>query len=284
MELLAKRRLMTPSDFFFAQQTIESRAQDILNKLNWHKELYDHALYALRGGKAVRPTLMFWIAKQWGHNSPTENLILAALSLEMIHAYSLIHDDLPCMDNDDFRRNRPTLHRLMGEAPALLLGDSLLTGAFEILSQCTLEAPDTLSLIKELSSASGAAQLVAGQLDDLKFEKNLNTSLETFHDIHRRKTGALFGAVCSMSYFAIKPSHVDKSQLNELRNWGIDLGIIFQYIDDLLDNGTLLQKLGREELLNKCHQLSDSLIQRSSQFWNSKESQSLLEYFLKRQL
>lgn len=275
---------MTPSDFFFAQRTIESRAQDILKKLNWHSGLYDNALYALRGGKAVRPTLMFWIAKQWGHSSPPENLIRAALSLEMIHAYSLIHDDLPCMDNDDFRRNRPTLHRLMGDAPALLLGDSLLTGSFEILSECTLESPDTLSLIKELSMASGAAQLVGGQFDDLKFEKNLNTSLETLHDIHRRKTGALFGAVCTMSFFVLKPYWVDKAQLSELRHWGIDLGIIFQYIDDLLDNGTLVQKLGRNELLNKCQQLSESLIQRSAQFWNPKESQSLLDYFLKRQL
>jgi geranylgeranyl diphosphate synthase type II len=275
---------MKPSEFSQAQSWIADAAKRQLTELSWHPELLENALYALRGGKAVRPALMFWIAKQWNEAHPRETLKLAALALEMMHAYSLVHDDLPCMDNDDFRRGRPTLHRLMGEAPALLLGDSLLCGGFEILSGNDFNATQSQLLVRELSLAGSASQLVGGQFDDLRFEKQSTAEISLLHDIHRRKTGALFGAAAAMTAIALERSGYGKEEIKKLRDWGVDLGIIFQHIDDLLDEGLLYKKLGEAGLRARCRELAADLVERSSAFWDASATEGLVNYFLERQM
>jgi geranylgeranyl diphosphate synthase type II len=187
------------------------------------------------------------------------------------------------MDNDDFRRSRPTLHRLMGEAPALLLGDALLCGAFEVLSLPPFHAFHTQRLVRELSLAASGSQLVGGQFDDLIFEKQkIPFSSESLMSIHRRKTGALFGAAVSMAYILAHKDKFEEHKLSVYREWGIKLGVIFQHIDDLLDNGLLLKELGETRLRERCEELSQELVNESSSFWENNRTQSLLNYFLLR--
>jgi geranylgeranyl diphosphate synthase type II len=185
----------------------------------------------LAPGKRLRPTMVLLSAEACG--GEIEAAIPAACAVEMVHAYSLVHDDLPAMDDDDLRRGRPTCHVKFGEALAILAGDALLTLAFETLAREI--KPEALAgrCCLELARAAGAAALVGGQADDLAAEQT-GGDADTLEAIHRRKTGAMFlvslrlGGLCAGA---------DAEQLAALDTYGKAIGLAFQIVDDLLDEG-----------------------------------------------
>lgn len=183
----------------------------------------------LAPGKRLRPVLTLLAAESCG--SDRERAIPAACAVEMIHAYSLIHDDLPAMDDDDLRRGRPTCHRQFDEATAILAGDALLTRAFEVLATEIPDAEQSRRCLRELTHAAGASQLVGGQADDLRFE-SLEGTADDLARIHRRKTGAMI--TVSLRLGGILAS-ADENLLTALTRYGDALGLAFQITDDLLD-------------------------------------------------
>lgn len=204
----------------------------------------------LNGGKRIRPMLAYAAADAVGSINEATDAIAAAV--ELIHAYSLIHDDLPAMDNDDLRRGKPTCHIAFDEATAILAGDALQSLAFEQLTQLPdMDADTCLRLIRLLSVAAGAEGMVAGQAIDIEAADHALTLPELCH-MHRKKTGALISASITMSAIA---AGADKSQLNALEKFGHALGLAFQVQDDILDitsdTDTLGKKQGADEARNK---------------------------------
>ena len=187
----------------------------------------------MAGGKRLRPVLVIAAAELFG--APPERVMPAACSLEMIHTYSLIHDDLPCMDDDDLRRGRPTNHKVYGEAMATLAGDALLTMAFELLArQAQVEGVLPMQAVRavaEVATAAGAAGMVGGQVEDIDWEGR-NASPEQLQNIHRLKTGALFKA--SLRAGAILAGATDED-LAQLDRYALHFGLAFQIWDDVLD-------------------------------------------------
>jgi geranylgeranyl diphosphate synthase type II len=178
--------------------------------------------------KRLRPTLVLFAAEACG--GAREAALPAACAVEMIHTYSLIHDDLPAMDNDDLRRGRPTCHKAYGEAMAILAGDALLTLAFEILAR-DLRPAVAAKACAALAEAAGATALVGGQADDLSLEHTAG-DLATLENIHRRKTGAMFLASLRLGGYT---AGADESQQSALEQFGKKIGLAFQIADDLLD-------------------------------------------------
>lgn len=192
----------------------------------------------LGGGKRLRPLMVLASCRASGA-SPEKSLD-GACAVEFIHAYSLVHDDLPAMDDDDERRGRPSCHVAFGEATAILAGDALLSLAFEILSSPSLnpQVPDLsdtarLRAVSELAKAVGCMGLVGGQSLDLAYEGTEIEDMALLERIHRGKTGALFMASCVLGgLLGNAPSKV----LEKLRRYGEAMGLAFQHIDDALDN------------------------------------------------
>ena len=202
-------------------------------------EAMRYSLFA--GGKRIRPILAISAARAArDENSGVEN---AAASLELIHTYSLIHDDLPALDNDDLRRGRPTCHKVYGEAMAILAGDALLTLAFEVLSRLPgVTAERRIRLVEELARASGTVGgMIGGQVHDLEGERKTPTA-ELLESIHRAKTGALLRA--SVRFGAIYAS-ADETQLAGLTSYGEHMGLAFQIVDDILDVEESSENLGK---------------------------------------
>ena len=185
------------------------------------------------GGKRIRPILTLATGELFG--AAQQNLLPVACAVELIHAYSLIHDDLPALDDDDLRRGAPTAHKVFGEGMALLAGDGLLTEAFHLLSRPEVSgqfAPDlAVKLIYELSSACGLAGLVGGQALDLEAEGKA-ADLALVESIHRRKTGAL---ICASVRLGAQVAGVDADDLDRISRFGTSLGLAFQIADDILD-------------------------------------------------
>jgi geranylgeranyl diphosphate synthase type II len=200
-------------------------------------EAIRHSLLA--PGKRLRPMLVLMACQACGYDS--SQAIAAACSVEMIHTYSLVHDDLPAMDDDDMRRGRPSCHMKFGEATAILAGDALLAGAFEVLATGTEPPPVAARCVAELAKAAGACQLVGGQEDDLKAEF-ANLGIEQLEAIHRRKTGAMIRV--SLRLGGIVGQASDK-QLAALDAYGERLGLAFQIVDDLLDQEGTAAALGK---------------------------------------
>ena len=197
-----------------------------------------HSLFA--GGKRIRPVLCMAAAETLSE-SPT-GVESAACALELIHTYSLIHDDLPALDNDDLRRGRPTCHKVFGEAIAILTGDALLTLAFQVLSQLECDAERRVRLVKELSTAAGTVGgMIGGQVSDLEGEGKPPDAglLET---IHRAKTGALLRASLRMGGIY---AGADRDQFDALSCYGEHVGLAFQIVDDLLDVEQSSEALGK---------------------------------------
>ena len=186
-----------------------------------------HSLLA--PGKRLRPLLVLSAAKICG--SQPKRALPAACAVEMIHAYSLIHDDLPAMDDDDLRRGQPTCHAAFDEATAILAGDALLTRAFEVLAQDVQPAELAQRCCLELAQAAGASHLVGGQADDLAAEQQ-GGDLAALERIHDRKTGAML--VTSLRLGALFGGASDEQQ-SHLTAYGTRLGLAFQIVDDLLD-------------------------------------------------
>ena len=186
----------------------------------------------LLGGKRVRPFLLYATGKMLG--ADLNVLDYAAAAIESIHAYSLIHDDLPAMDDDELRRGQPTCHIAFDEATAILAGDALQTFAFELLSETpTLSAPQQLALIKTLARASGVHGMCLGQSLDLVAEHQ-QISLAELEKIHRNKTGALIAAAVQMGVIC-SPHFADAQLAQTLQNYAAAIGLAFQVQDDILD-------------------------------------------------
>jgi geranylgeranyl diphosphate synthase type II len=201
----------------------------------------------LAPGKRLRPILVLLAADSAGGTE--ERAWPAACAVEMVHAYSLIHDDLPAMDDDDFRRGRPTCHKRFGEATAILAGDALLTLAFETLAANYLPAT-AAACCRELAQGAGAAGMVGGQLEDLVWEKRSADAarLEDLEQIHARKTGALFRACMRLGAYAAQgeqPGGPDRQLLAALDEYGRCFGQAFQITDDLLDVEATIESTGK---------------------------------------
>ncbi|MCX7822198.1 MAG: polyprenyl synthetase family protein [Syntrophobacterales bacterium] len=198
-----------------------------------------YSLFA--GGKRLRPILSIAAHEACGGSSKA--LLPVACALEMIHTYSLIHDDLPAMDNDDFRRGKPTNHKVFGEAVAILAGDLLLTYAFELMAEHALEdkSGSVIRAIYVIAKASGLRGMVGGQMIDLVCEGQ-EVDLATVEYMHARKTGALITA--SVQVGAIL-SGTSESQIEQMGRYGRHLGLAFQITDDLLDITGSLQEMGK---------------------------------------
>ena len=198
-----------------------------------------YSLFA--GGKRIRPILA--IAAAHAVSSSPSGIEKAAASLELVHTYSLIHDDLPALDNDDLRRGRPTCHKVFGEALAILAGDALLTLAFEALSRLPqIDAERKIRLVEELSRAAGTVGgMIGGQVNDLEGEKKPPTAT-LLESIHRAKTGALLRA--SVRLGAIYGGAAE-AQLAALSAFGEHVGLAFQIIDDVLDMEESSESLGK---------------------------------------
>lgn len=197
-----------------------------------------YSIYA--GGKRLRPVLTLASAEACG--GKVDAALPAACAVECIHTYSLIHDDLPCMDDDDLRRGRPTSHKVFGEGVAVLAGDALLTVAFEILAQTApTKRYGIAAQITELAHASGSRWLVGGQVADLEGEgKKLNGAELQY--IHRCKTAALLTASIRLGAMSANATPV---QLKALTTFGQSVGLAFQVIDDILDVTQSSEKLGK---------------------------------------
>lgn len=196
----------------------------------------------LGGGKRLRPVLTLAAGEAFG--AATEDLMPAACAIEMVHTYSLIHDDLPAMDNDDLRRGRPTCHKKFGEAVAILAGDALLTHAFRILSSDATgsDAARQLRVIREVANAAGTFDaLIGGQMADIEAEGREVSATELEY-IHRSKTGAMI-RVSVVTGGIIAGATED--QLDRLRGYGERIGLAFQIADDILDVTSTSQQLGK---------------------------------------
>ena len=206
--------------------------------------LHESMRYSLlAGGKRVRPILAIAAAESLG---PAPSGIMAvACSLELVHTYSLIHDDLPSMDNDDFRRGKPTNHKVYGEAMAVLTGDALLTMAFDLISR-----PDLMKgcdpvrqgrILQELAFGSGNMGMVGGQVFDIQAEHQ-DIDLPTLQNIHKHKTGMLIRAAVRMGAMA---GGADDRQLDVLTGYAEDVGLAFQIADDVLNVTGTREELGK---------------------------------------
>ncbi len=207
-----------------------------------HIKAMRYSLFA--GGKRVRPILCLAGAAAINDDAELEkNLLPVAVALECIHTYSLIHDDLPCMDDDELRRGKPTSHVLFGEAQALLAGDGLLTYAFELLStaQNGLSLKAQLDIVATISKAAGSIGMVGGQALDIAYE-NQEYPIETLQTIHRHKTGALITAAVVSGAIAAEAS---EKQREHLTAYGKEIGLAFQIVDDLLNATSTTEQLGK---------------------------------------
>lgn len=207
-----------------------------------YKILQHSARYCLlNGGKRLRPILA--LATAASLNGDEQTALHPACALEIIHTYSLIHDDLPCMDNDDYRRGKLTLHKVVPEGIAVLTGDYLLTLAFEVIADAKgLTDSQKINLIKVISKRAGGEGMIAGQVMDVEGENKVLT-LDQLQNIHLAKTGALLTA--SLEIGAIV-AHANEEIMHLLQGFGRDIGLAFQIIDDVIDVTASVQKHGKK--------------------------------------
>ena len=196
------------------------------------EELHEAVRYALlNGGKRFRPLLVYAVAEMTG--AELKSADFAALALECIHSYSLVHDDLPCMDNDDFRRGKPTCHKAFGEAMALIAADALQARAFEFAVQAGPNPRNTLKIVKLLARGAGEAGMCGGQALDMLLTGK-EAALEDLRRMHSMKTGALIrtAALCGLYLGREEPS---RKSIADLDAYASSLGMLFQITDDILD-------------------------------------------------
>lgn len=213
------------------QQIVNQALIQKIEELDSPQLLKDSILYSLEaGGKRVRPILMMASCESYGKDY--QAVLSVAVALEMVHTYSLIHDDLPAMDDDDFRRGKLTNHKKFDEATAILAGDGLLTYSFDIVAnEPTLSDQQKVYLLNELSKVSGPKGMVAGQILDMQAE-NKETNLQQLEQIHTLKTGQLLRfAIISGAYIG----GATKEQLEALETFAHYVGLVFQVQDDILD-------------------------------------------------
>ncbi|WP_328597350.1 polyprenyl synthetase family protein [Heliobacterium mobile] len=237
MNLKAEMKLMI-------QQVDEALGRYLPSEETYPTVIHKAMRYSIfAGGKRLRPILVLAGCRAVGGDE--EKVLSAACALEMIHTYSLIHDDLPAMDDDDLRRGMPTNHKVFGEATAVLAGDALLTRAFGLVAEEALreghEPARVLQVIAELAEASGTMGMIGGQVVDMESE-NRQIDLSTMEYIHRHKTGALIRS--SLRIGAILGGGTDE-EIRALSEYGDYLGLAFQITDDLLDIQGDQEKIGK---------------------------------------
>ncbi len=245
----------TPFSEFLStsQQRVDQQLERLLpNDDGSASQLFAALRYSVfNGGKRVRPVLAYAAAHAIGKINQDTDLVAAAV--ELVHAYSLIHDDLPAMDDDDLRRGKPTCHIAFDEATAILAGDALQTLAFEQLTTLQNTSPETtLHIIASLAKAAGTQGMVAGQAIDIA-AVNGTPTLEELEHMHRQKTGAMI--VASITMGALSTGNTTEQQLASLTNYGEAIGLAFQVQDDILDvtaNTSMLGKQqGADQAMNK---------------------------------
>jgi geranylgeranyl diphosphate synthase type II len=214
------------------QKKIDKTLREILPPLNTFPEKLHEAMYypLFAGGKRLRPILMTASCDAVGGES--DRYLPVACAIELIHTYSLVHDDLPSMDNDDYRRGQLTAHKKFGEAVAILAGDALLTEAFYIMASFSDDPALFCRMIEELSLAAGSRGMVGGQVFDLALEGKEEVTVDMLEKLHRHKTGALMTASVSIGAMAGKAT---KQQFESLKVYGQKVGLAFQVTDDILD-------------------------------------------------
>jgi geranylgeranyl diphosphate synthase type II len=230
-------------NYLVARQKLIDRTLDrYLPKPNTKPATLHRAMrYSLfAGGKRLRPILCLAAAEAC--RGKINNALPLACALECIHTYSLVHDDLPSMDNDDFRRGRPTCHKVFGEGIAVLAGDALLTIAFEIVSYAkTSRGYDMSTFLREISVAAGSQKLIAGQVADLEAEGK-KVQRRELQFIHENKTAAILGTSVRLGAMS---ANADASKLSAITAFGQRLGLAFQVIDDILDVTQTSEILGK---------------------------------------
>lgn len=220
---------------YLPKQTVKSSDEDFPSSL---RQAIRHSLFS--GGKRIRPILS--IAAYEAAGGKGDNILPFACGLEMIHTYSLIHDDLPAIDNDDYRRGNPTCHKVFGEALAILAGDGLLTEAFRLMSEESSADPGVvLKIVNEIARASGLVGMVGGQVVDIESEGK-EIDFRTVEYIHTHKTGALLSASVRTG---ARLGGCNEETLNAFTCYGEQIGLAFQIVDDILNVE------GRPELLGK---------------------------------
>ncbi len=258
--------------------------------------LIDSMKYSLfSGGKRIRPYLTLLFCRMFGGQE--EDALPLACALEMVHTYSLIHDDLPAVDNDDMRRGRPTNHKVYGEAGALFAGDALLTQAFSVLAS-HVPAHKLASAVKILADGSGALGMLGGQMLDIEAEKRALTYDELVC-LQQMKTGALMQTAVR---FGLLAANITDAQIREDADlFASDIGLAFQIIDDILDKygdaallgkntgsdamagkTTFLSFFSREQAMQHAHDLTKHAINTISRYPHTEEAAALAEYLLQR--
>ena len=222
------------------QQDVALHLTQLIEKRTSDSRLKEAMLYAVQsGGKRIRPLLTLAVGASGTANN--EAALDLACALEMIHTYSLIHDDLPGMDDDDLRRGRPTLHKAFDEATAILAGDALLTLAFEVAANANLEAEQLVEAVKILSTASGMNGMISGQMKDIASEEATIT-LEQMKEIHREKTGELLLAAVRLGNLFIDDAKMKEAFVS----YATHFGLAFQIQNDLQDVCWTSEQTGKE--------------------------------------
>lgn len=222
------------------QTAVESYLDTFFTDTLPQKQLFDAMRYSLlAGGKRIRPVLVLEFCRICGGD--WEKALPFAAAIEMVHTYSLIHDDLPCMDNDDYRRGKLTNHKVFGEAQAVLAGDALLTAAFDTIASAEASPEVRIQIVRILADAAGEKGMVGGQILDIDGE-NRKLSEEQVHTIHRLKTGALISAACRMGAAA---GGATAEEMLAAKEYAEAIGLAFQIRDDMLDVMGDAAKLGK---------------------------------------
>ncbi|HWS29851.1 MAG TPA: farnesyl diphosphate synthase [Clostridia bacterium] len=224
---------------------IDARLDKYMEKDGVPERLREAMAYSLcGGGKRLRPAMALAACELF--DGSRDAALPLACALEMIHTYSLIHDDLPCMDNDDFRRGKPSSHKAFGEATALLAGDALLSYALEILADATLvwhvQIPSYPVAVREIASAAGVSGMIAGQMADLSSETGMQDAAQRLKYIHTRKTGAMLRASLMAGAYVGSPTDAEAAAISR---FGGLFGLLFQITDDVLDEEGSLSTLGK---------------------------------------
>ncbi len=234
------------------KESIESRLRELFKPSGPRLLVEAMSYYLFQEGKRIRPLFLCAITDALGGN--LEDAITVGCAVEMIHNYSLIHDDLPAMDNDDFRRGMPSCHRKFGEAVAILAGDALLTYAFEVLSRKenfrSLNDSQILNIIRTIAFCSGSGGMVGGQVLDI-------TEGAELEEINRMKTAALFKGVFLCGGII---SGVEGMKLERIGSSGEKLGLLFQVTDDILDRDGFFKSLGEKDAFDHAKRLKEDIL------------------------
>jgi len=232
-----------------AQEVLRRDAQSVSAWFNRLAETYPGApaklveamqYSLLAGGKRLRPTLVLESCRACGGDAASPSALAAAVAMELIHTFSLVHDDLPAMDDDDLRRGRPTNHKVFGEAMAILAGDAMVTTAFEVLA--TQADPSLVpKLVTELARAAGAGGMIGGQVIDMQSE-SVALTFDQLRNLHALKTGALLVASCRMGAIC---AGAGDAALTAVSDFARHIGLAFQIVDDLLDITATPEQLGK---------------------------------------